>query len=232
MELPFRPHVLVVDDDPSVREALTAALADRYAVHAAASGAEACAILGTHAIAVIVLDALLGDHEHGLDLVERFRSVSRAPIVVLTGHSSEALAVRAIRAKVDEYLTKPVSLPDLLAVLQRLVPETPRSADLVPRVRRYLDEHATKRFRGGELAGHFGVTEGHLRRLFRAAYGRTPRQYVVEIRVRRAADLLRRDGRGVKEAALEVGFTDLRLFRRTFAQFLGMAPAKWRRHQG
>ena len=72
-------HILVVDDDASVREALRAALADRYCVHAAASGADACAILRAHPVAAIILDAVLRE-EHGLDMVPKFREMSRAPI--------------------------------------------------------------------------------------------------------------------------------------------------------
>ena len=92
------PHVLVVDDDACIREALGAALGHAYAVHAAATGDEACAVLRRHPIAVIILDVVLG-REQGLDLVERFRARSPAPILVLTGHGSEAVAARALRAK-------------------------------------------------------------------------------------------------------------------------------------
>ncbi len=224
-------HVLVVDDDPSVREALTAALAGGYAVHTAASGADACAILRARPVAVIVLDAVLRG-EHGLDLVERFRKLSPAPIVILTGHGNEDLAVRALRAHVAEYLKKPISIADLLGALSRLAPESQRSADVVARVRRYLDEYPPKTFRAAELAGRLGMSETHVRRLFRAAQGKTPRQYLAESRIRRAAVLLRREGRGVKEVALEIGYTDLRLFRRTFTRLVGMSPAAWRRGGG
>ena len=61
-------HVLIVDDEPSVREALELALRDRYVVHGAATGAEAFPILQACPIVGIILDAVLGD-EHGLDLV-------------------------------------------------------------------------------------------------------------------------------------------------------------------
>jgi DNA-binding response OmpR family regulator len=111
----------VVDDDPSIHEALTAALGHLYVVHAAASGAEACVILGSQPIAGIILDAILRD-EHGLDLVERFRALAPVPILLLTGHSSEDLAIRALRAKVDDYLKKPPALTELYAALARLVP--------------------------------------------------------------------------------------------------------------
>lgn len=222
------PHVLVVDDDASVREALKAGLAGRYSVHVAASGADACAILRVHPIAAIILDAVLRG-EHGLDLVDRFRKLSPAPIVILTGHGTEDLAVRALRAHVSEYLKKPVSVTELLDVLTRFLPEAHRAADLVARVRRYLEEYPPKRFRAAELAGRLGMSETHVRRLFRMAQGQTPRQYLAEVRVRRAADLLRQDGRGVKEVASAVGSTDLRLFRRTFTRLIGMSPASWRR---
>lgn len=92
-------HILVVDDDPSVIEALTVALKGTYVVHGAATGKEAYLLLRRHPIASIILDAVLS-REHGLDLVEPFRALSRAPIPMLTGHGSEELAVRAFRAGV------------------------------------------------------------------------------------------------------------------------------------
>jgi len=223
-------HILVVDDDASVREALVAALADGYVVHTAASGADACAVLRTQPIAAIVLDAVLRG-EHGLDRVEAFRALSPAPIVILTGHGTEELAVRALRAHVAEYLKKPVSVRELLGTLSRLAPETRPDADLVARVRQFLEEYPPKVFRAGEVAGRLGMSETHMRRLFRAAHGQTPRQYLAGVRIRRAADLLQRDSRGIKEVASEVGFTDLRLFRRTFTRLMGMPPAAWRRRQ-
>ena len=225
-----RLHILVVDDDASVREALAAALAAEYTVHAAASGTDACAILRGQPIAAIILDAVLRG-EHGLDLIERFRKLSPAPIVILTGHGTEDLAVRALRAHVAEYLKKPVSVAELLGTLSRLAPETQRSADLVARVRGFLEEYPPKKFRAADLAGRLGMSEAHMRRLFRAAQRQTPRQYLAEVRIRRTAELLRRDGRGVKEVASEIGYADLRLFRRAFARLIGMPPAAWRRRQ-
>jgi DNA-binding response OmpR family regulator len=120
-----RPSVLIVDDEAAIREALAAALADRYLVHTAASGAEAGERLRVHPIAAILLDVFLKD-EHGLDLVEPFRRLSPAPIMLLTGNGSEALAKRAVWAGVDCYMNKPVSVSDLRAavarILQRVAP--------------------------------------------------------------------------------------------------------------
>jgi len=221
------PHVLVVDDDAPLLEALTSALAERYAVHTAGSGAEACAVLRAHPVAIIILDAVLRD-EHGLDFVESFRSLSPAPIVIITGHGSEDLAIRALRAGVAEYLKKPISLADLHAVLERLIPLNHRPSELIDNACRYLDAYPPKEFRAAALARQLGVGEAHLRRLFRNAYGRTPRQYLAELRVRRAALLLRTTEHSVKRIATELGYANPKRFRRTFSRLMRLQPQAWR----
>ncbi len=112
------PHILIIDDEPAIREALATALKGAYVVHGAATGSEACALLRRHPVAAIVLDAVLGD-EHGLDLVARFRAISPAPILVLTGYGSEDLAIQALRAKASEYLKKPVGEREFRAMPPR-----------------------------------------------------------------------------------------------------------------
>ena len=55
------PHILILDDDPAIREALATALQGTYVVNSAATGKEACALLRRHPVAAIVLDAVLAD---------------------------------------------------------------------------------------------------------------------------------------------------------------------------
>ncbi len=221
------PHILVVDDDPSVVEALTAALKATYVVHGAATGKEACAILRSHPIAAIILDAILGS-EHGLDLVEQFRALSRAPILMLTGHGSEELAVRAFRAGVDDYLRKPVNLKELRATLSKLVQEHGQRLDPVEQARRILVEHPERPHTTASLAREVGLSEGHLRRQFRAAYRKTPRRYLTEVRILRASELLRTTSRGIEEIAHSVGYSSVAVFNRIFKRAFGVTPSKAR----
>jgi YesN/AraC family two-component response regulator len=223
----FRPHVLVVDDDATVRDALLAALTDGYAVHPAATGTEGQACLRAHPVAVIILDAILRE-EHGLDLVAPFRTIRAVPIVLLTGHSSEELAIRAVRHHVADYLTKPVSLPELLATVGRLVPYAASPADLAARVRQALDLYPPVPFCYTTLALQLHMSESHIRRAFRAAYGATPHQYLRTLRLQRAATLLRTSSCGVKEIAFTVGFPDVPWFTRCFTRAFGVPPAAWR----
>ena len=67
----------------------------------------------------------------------------------------------------------------------------------------------------------------HFSRRFRDATGRSPYRYLVDVRLERAAELLRRGRCGVAEAALSVGFSDPSRFARMFRQRFGAPPAQW-----
>ncbi len=222
-----RLSLLVVDDEAGVREAVAAALGYRYDVHTAASGTEAATALRRHPIAAIILDALLGE-EHGLDLVPSFRRLSPARIMLLTGHGSETLATRAIWTGVDGYLNKPVSVSALHAAVERLLSPGLGLSDIAAQAHRSLNAYPPKPFRAAEWARHLGAGEPHLRRLFRERYGVTPRRYLTERRLRQAGHLLWTTSWSVAEIARQVGYEDLRNFRRLFQRWAGMAPSDYR----
>ncbi len=229
------PHILILDDDPAIREALATALQGTYVVHRAATGQEACALLRRHPVAAIVLDAVLGD-EHGLDLIARFRALSQAPILVLTGYGSEDLAIRALRAKASEYLKKPVSVLELRAALARLTPPPPDPAeDPVDRARRLMTERPDHAQTTGRLARQVGLSDRHFRRRFFEAFGKTPQRYLTEVRMQRAKTLLRTTRLGVAQIAQAVGYTSGVTFDRIFKRAYGITPSEFRanrRHLG
>jgi YesN/AraC family two-component response regulator len=225
--LHLRPSVLVVDDEPNICDAVAMALRDRYHVHAALCGADAIARLQAHRIALIILDALLGS-ERGLDFVPRFRAVRPAPILLLTAHGSVELIAEALRLRVDDYRSKPVSVPDLRAAVDRLVGPAILPADLAASIQRVLDREFAKPLQFADLAGQFGISEAHLRRLFRTVRGKTPRRYVIETRLQHAATLLRTTAHRVEYIAAEVGYPTSTLFDRAFRVLFGMTPSEYR----
>jgi YesN/AraC family two-component response regulator len=231
MSAEARPHILVVDDEPSVQEAMGVALGRTYVVHPAATGDVACAVLRTRPIAGIILDAILGP-EHGLDLVERFRTLSHAPILLLTGYGSEELAIRAIRAGVRDYLKKPPNVPELHAALARLVPGDGVPADPLAQVRLYLDTHLEKEIDLADLARQMGWSERHLCWRFSEVHGKTPRRYHLEARLRSAADLLLKTDHSVEQISRSIGFSSPRRFWRAFKGLFGLTPSRYRSKQG
>jgi len=114
-------HVLVVDDDPSIRQMLVDFLGDYdYKVTAVASGAEMTEALTRGAIDLLVLDVRLPD-EDGIQIARRLREQSDLAIIVITGRRDEADRVMALELGADDYLTKPFSPRELLARVRALL---------------------------------------------------------------------------------------------------------------
>ncbi len=76
------------------------------------------------------------------------------------------------------------------------------------------------------------VSEAHFIRSFRATFGETPHRYLQRRRVERAMFLLRESSRSVTEICLDVGFTSLGTFSRTFREIVGESPSEYRRRGG
>jgi AraC-like DNA-binding protein len=74
------------------------------------------------------------------------------------------------------------------------------------------------------------VSEAHFIRTFRATFGETPHRYLQRRRVERAMYLLRATNRNVTEICLDVGFTSLGTFSRSFQEIVGEPPSKYREH--
>ena len=72
------------------------------------------------------------------------------------------------------------------------------------------------------------VSEAHFIRLFRATFGETPHRYLQRRRVERAMSLLRETDRSVTDICLDVGFTSLGTFSRTFRDIVGESPTSYR----
>ncbi len=227
MPTSIRPHLLVVDDDRTLCETLAIALGFEYTVHTATEGTEACRILRDHPIGLIVLDAFLYG-EHGFDLVPSFRALRRAPILVLTGHSDEGLAIRALNLGVEGYLKKPVDLAALQAAVERFVPSMDRVRALVAQACRRLDADLAKPIRLGEIAGQLGVSDKQLRRCFAAALDLTPGQYRTRRRMQEGARLVLTTALDVDQIAREVGFASGTAFARVFRRAYAMSPTEYR----
>jgi DNA-binding response OmpR family regulator len=107
--------VLLVDDDPGIRNAVTRALATAdIRVVAVPDGASARAALETGDIAMVLLDVNLPDVS-GLDLCEEIHARHTVPVAMLTVVSDEADIVRALESGADDYIRKPFGVPELIA---------------------------------------------------------------------------------------------------------------------
>jgi len=168
------PRLLVVDDEPAVREALRRAFAlEGYDVELAADGAAALDALDTDAEPdAVVLDVLM-PHVDGVTVCRRLRERgSRVPVLMLTARETVGDRVAGLDAGADDYLVKPFALEELLARVRALLRRSaPVSGDVLSFADLELDL-GTREVRRGARPIDLTRTEFHLLELLL----RNPRQ--------------------------------------------------------
>jgi two-component system response regulator MprA len=117
--------VLVVDDDPDVREAVETALElEGHRVTTARDGLDALKRLGQGEFDAVVLDVLMPNLD-GFEVCRRLRGAgNRTPILILTARDSEEDTIRGLDLGADDYLVKPFALGELLARVRALLRRT------------------------------------------------------------------------------------------------------------
>jgi two-component system, OmpR family, KDP operon response regulator KdpE len=111
-------RVLIVDDEPGLRQALAINLRARgYEVDLAATATAALTLAARHPPDAVVLDLGLPDMDGGA-VIDGLRGWTRAPIIVLSARTPQSDKVDALDAGADDYVTKPFGMDELLARLR------------------------------------------------------------------------------------------------------------------
>ena len=119
-----KPALLVVEDDPEIREQMRWAFDDAYMVHLAGNRRDALALMKRERPALITLDLGLPPHPaeaaEGLALLEELLAVERtAKVIVITGNNDRTNAMVAVQRGAYDFLEKPVQLDALKIILDR-----------------------------------------------------------------------------------------------------------------
>jgi DNA-binding NtrC family response regulator len=134
-------RVLIVDDDEAVLKGLSDYFARLgYEVVRAATGQQGLSGFESQEPDVTILDLRLPDID-GMQVLEKMRR-KRALVILLTGYGDIATAVRAMQLGAENFLTKPVDLPHLVATVERAIEkldlrrENVRLREMIPTTRR------------------------------------------------------------------------------------------------
>ena len=122
-------RILVVDDDPQIRRAMKATLTTRgYEVSDSRTGEEALDKLRSEPYDLVLLDMNMPG-TGGIETCRLIRSGSDIAIIMLTVNNTEKDKVEALDAGADDYVTKPFSMPELLARIRATLRRLPQAPD-------------------------------------------------------------------------------------------------------
>ncbi len=172
------PRILVVDDDPAVRSAVSRALRIDYDVDEAADGAEALAQHASSPADAIVLDLLMPEIG-GLDVCRSLRRRGdQVPVLVVTARDAVEDRVEGLDAGADDYLVKPFAVEELRARVRALLRRTGAGDGALRFADLELDPSTREASRGGRRL-QLTRTEFNLLELFI----RNPRQVLTRSQI-------------------------------------------------
>ena len=171
-----KPLILMVEDDPSVRNLITTILkTNDYRYVVAPNGSAAIMEATSHNPEIILLDLGLPDMD-GVQVIQTVRSWSNVPIIVISARSEDNDKIKALDAGADDYLTKPFSVEELLARVRASLRRSSMAAS---------EPAETSTFDNGPLhidyAAGYATIEGHELSL-------TPTEYKLLVRLAKNVD--------------------------------------------
>ena len=125
------PVILVVDDDPAIRESMARELrVSGYTVVLASDAMEGVGAFQTHAPDLVLTDLSM-PRSDGFELISAIRPTAQTPIIVLSVRGNDADKIRALDLGADDFVTKPFSVPELLARIRAQLRRTGGTATKV-----------------------------------------------------------------------------------------------------
>lgn len=100
--------------------------------------------------------------------------------------------------------------------------------DKINRTIKYIDDNYSGNITTEMLADRLHISEGHFCHIFKEIVGKSAKEYLIEIRLQKATDLIRTTDLAITEIAFSCGFSDSNYFSRLFKKYIGCAPTAYR----
>jgi two-component system, OmpR family, KDP operon response regulator KdpE len=128
----IQPSVLIIEDESSIREFISAILsANQYRTLLASSGREALVLVSSNAPDVVLLDLGLPDMD-GAEVLRTIRAQTTTPVIIVSARGLERDKVAALDLGADDYIVKPFGTAELLARIRTALRHSPKSMGSEP----------------------------------------------------------------------------------------------------
>ncbi len=243
--------MLVVDDDPEIRQYLGSIFAGKYKMFEAGSGEEGLELVQKHLPDIVISDVMMGGTS-GIELCRQMKldmALSHIPVILLTASTSQDVRLKGIEGGADDYIGKPFDKDILVARVASILRNrndlqryfyneiTLQTSDFkisaeykefLTECIRIVENHITDPgFNVKMLASEIGMSHSTLYNRIKSISGQSATSFVRFIRLRKAAQLLITTDTTISETAFSVGINDIRYFREHFQKLFGMKPSDY-----
>jgi YesN/AraC family two-component response regulator len=228
-------NLLLVDDDAEFREEFCECFED-YAITQAKDGETAIGILKKpNVIDLVVLDVMMPGLRGTEVLAEMKKLKPDIKIVMLTGSSSEDVAIASLKNRADEYAEKPIVVEEVREIIIKLlgeqdsagIPDTGNIAAKIEKVKMFIERNFDKKISLEDAASHAGLSSKYLSRAFEEYAGTGFSGYKAAVRVKKAQEFLKQ-GFNINQISDKLAYANAESFIRTFKKVTGSTPAAFR----
>lgn len=243
--------VLIVDDNPDLREMMHEFLQEEYQVIEAQNGQDGIA-LALHEKPNLIISDILMPVEDGITLLKKLKQspgVNHIPIFMLTAKTDDVTKERCIKQGAQDFLEKPFSMEflkwkimntlkfqdSLKKAYSKTITAEPTNRpvestdermmrELIGIVEEHLHSH---KLNVEFLASEVGMSRANLYRKLQKVANQTPVNFIKQIRLKRAKQILETDKFYISEVAYMCGFNSVKYFRRCFQKEYGLTPSQY-----
>ncbi|UXP32060.1 response regulator [Reichenbachiella agarivorans] len=245
--------LLLVEDNTDILYFLQENFKNEFNILLAEEGETAYELCINNNIDLVISDIMM-DGMNGLDFCKKLKQderINHIPIILLTAKGDSEDKIKGYEVGADAYISKPFNLKELntrvhaiLDSRQAVIGKFKSNKSLSPsevgmtsidekflnRVMTYIEENlSSSEFTVEMLARECGLSQLHLNKKLKALVGDTANSFIRNIRIQRAAQLLKRNMYSISEIMYEVGFNDAKYFRDCFKKEYQMTPSEYQK---
>ena len=245
-----RQHVVIVEDDAEIREFLQGELSSDYHVTACANGREGLSEVLRTTPDLVISDVMMPEMD-GNTMCSKIKanaSTSHIPVILLTAKSRDEDQLEGLEMGADAYVMKPFNMDILRRTIVNLIHTHQmlrlkygrndqleeqvdqikmKSPDeqLLERVMKVINKNiGNSDLSVDAIAEEVGLSRVHLHRKMKELTGQTPHDFIRNIRLKQAANLLASHNMNITEVMYACGFNNAASFSTIFKKFYGMSP--------
>ncbi|MBN2214506.1 MAG: response regulator [Bacteroidales bacterium] len=246
-----RPVVLIVEDNDDVRQHIAENFEKEYIIKQARHGREGWEMANAFIPDLIISDIIMPEMD-GVALGKKLKSdvsTSHIPLILLTAKADIENKIEGLETGADDYITKPFNMKELVARSFNLVEQRKKlrekytcQVEMEPGkiIVKSADERFLKRtievieknmgdceFDVNNLFPEMNMSRMQLFRKLKALVNQTPGELIRNIRLKRAAHLIKQHFGNIAEITYEVGFNNLSYFAKCFKEKYGLLPSEF-----